>query len=109
MVLDDKKIENLIEKEIKEQVAKKINAIPKKNILKMYEDCMYNAICCALEETKEEFITSFQKELIKNKDAFQNEIINSVSTKFIDSLKDAFLKENYDDEELDKDYLDDFN
>lgn len=99
MVLDDKKIESLIEKEIKEQVAKKINAIPKKNILKMYEDCMYNAICCALEETKEEFIVSFQKELIKNKESFQKEIIDSVSTKFIDSLKNAFLNEDCDCEE----------
>lgn len=107
MILDDKKIEGLIEKEIKEQVAKKINAIPKKNLLKLYEDCIYNAISSKLEETQEEFIDSFKQELVKNKEDFQKEIISSVSNKFIDSLKNAFIKEDrledYTDE-FDLDY-----
>ena len=35
MILDDKKVEEIIEKEIKEQVAKKINSLGKNAVLKI--------------------------------------------------------------------------
>lgn len=98
MILDDKKIEEIIEKEIKEQVTKKINSLGKKAILKMYEDYVYIAIQNTLEEVKKESIELFEKEFIKDKEAMQKEIANDIASKFTNSIKQAFLDAEYSDE-----------
>lgn len=93
MNIDEKKIEELIEKEIKEQVANKLKLVGRKALLNIIEDSATVAIKEILDGEIDAIRTNLEKEFIENKKQISESITNDIADRFMQTIIDALKKE----------------
>lgn len=97
MNIDEKKIEELIEKEIKEQVANKLKLVGRKTLLNIIEDSATVVIREMLDGEIDAIRTNLEKEFIENKKEISESITNDIADRFMQTIIDALKKEvDYD-------------
>lgn len=97
MNIDEKKIEELIEKEIKEQVANKLKLVGRKTLLGIIEDSATVVIREMLNGEIDAIRTNLEKEFIENKKEISESITNDIADRFMQTIIDALKNEvDYD-------------
>ena len=107
MNIDDKKLQELIEKEVKEQIGKKIKAFNKTHLTNIFQEVAEAAISEILKDKANELQEKLEKEFIKNKE----QISETISNKIANKLTNSFVKSLIEDDEDDYDdyYRDDWD
>lgn len=101
MNIDEKKIEELIEKEIKEQVANKLRLIGRKTIIEIIEDSATVVIREVLEDEVYAIKEKLEKDFMENKKEITQTITNSLVEKLMKTIGNALANETDDDYEED--------
>lgn len=106
MNIDEKKIEKLIENEIKAQVAKKMKLVGRDTIMKIYKESVSEVVKEILIGKSKEMESILLKDMISEKDRMQSEILNRISDRFVSSIQSAFINQDryYDDYDSEYDY-----
>ena len=101
MQIDDKTIEKLLQKEIKEQVKNKLSGYNKNKIKQIVEEYIYDCVSNYLNS--EEILELIKTTIVNNnKEELQKQLLDKISKGFINAIKYAFYEE---DNEID--YYDD--
>ena len=106
MNIDEKKIEELIENEIRAQVAKKMKLVGRDAIMKIYKESIKEVVRDVLNDKSKEMESILLKDMISEKNRMQTEVLDRISDKFVSSIQSAFINQDryYDDYDDEYDY-----
>ena len=101
MQIDDKTIEKLLQKEIKEQIKNKLSGYNKNKIKQIVEEYIYDCVNNYLNS--EEILELIKTTIVNNnKEELQKQLLDKISKGFINAIKYAFYEKDnemnyYDD------------
>lgn len=108
MNLDENKIQELIEKEIKEQVANKIKTIGRKTMLEIFSKASTEVIYEILEDKSYTLQKALEKELLENKEDMTQKISKRIANDITATIIEALSRRNDEDDDYDYNYDKDY-
>lgn len=95
MLIDENKIQELVKKEIKEQVEKKLKLIGRETILNIYKNQIHDIVSKELRNKENEFTKITIKAFEEDKEWIRAEVADRTANKLMDYFIDGVQGENY--------------
>lgn len=90
MVIDESKINEMIQKEIKSQVENKLKQIGRQALLNTYKEVMEKQVSQFLIEQQKETVNQLNVQIEIEKDYWKKEVLDSIKDKFSQRLDHLF-------------------
>lgn len=104
MYVDESKIQELLEKEIQQQVAKKIKTIGRDTIIKIFEEEIERFLVVNTLATQLEITEKMWEDVSEHKEHIEKQVTHSVANKLFECFREGYKQHDYEEIDFDDDW-----